>query len=64
MEQPSYLHAVQQLAVAGEQAGVSVDEMIQLLSSGSSLDSVVDLIMQRLESSEITGIARTTVSSH
>jgi hypothetical protein len=49
MEQPSYLHAVQQLAVAGEQAGVSVDEMIQLLGSGSSLDSVVDLIMQRLD---------------
>jgi hypothetical protein len=62
MEQPSYLHAVEQLAVAGEQVGLTVDEMIQLLSSGSSLDSVVDLIMQRLETQPpMSAIAKANV---
>ena len=53
MEQPSYLHAVEQLAIAGEHAGLSVDEMIHLLNSGSTLDSLVDLIMQRSEPERI-----------
>jgi len=47
MEKP-ILAAVTRLARVGEQAGMSVEEIIQLLESGVSMNAVLDLIEQQL----------------
>ena len=41
--------AIRKLALAGEQAGFSVEEMIELLNTGVSVESLVDLVCSRLE---------------
>ena len=41
--------AVGDLAMAGEQAGFSVEQMIQLLNAGISVERLLELIGQRLE---------------
>ncbi|HKU24224.1 MAG TPA: hypothetical protein VJQ54_02070 [Candidatus Sulfotelmatobacter sp.] len=41
--------AIEKLAIAGEQAGLSVDQMIYLLSSGLTVATLLDLIAWRLE---------------
>ncbi|MGA8489351.1 MAG: hypothetical protein WB711_02950 [Terriglobales bacterium] len=43
MPQP-LAHAVEKLARAGEQAGMSVEDMIRLLNAGVSVESLLDLI--------------------
>ena len=40
--------AIRKLAIAGEQAGFSLDQMIQLLNSGMSVVTLLDLIAWRL----------------
>ena len=40
--------AIGKLAVAGEQAGLSVEQMIQLLNDGLKVETLVDLITWRL----------------
>lgn len=49
MERESLVIAVSKLAVAGEQAGFSLEQMIQLLDSGFSVESLIDLIAWRFE---------------
>ena len=49
MERPSLVRAVGKLAVAGEQAGFSVEQMIELLDNGLSVETLLDLISWRLE---------------
>jgi hypothetical protein len=49
MERPSLVRAVSKLAVAGEQAGFSVEQMIELLDSGLSVETLLDLISWRLQ---------------
>lgn len=41
--------AITKLALAGEQAGFSVEEMIALLNTGVSIDTLLNLICFRLE---------------
>jgi hypothetical protein len=41
--------AIEKLAIAGEQAGLSVEQMIYLLSSGLTVATLLDLIAWRLE---------------
>lgn len=41
--------AVCKLAIAGEQAGFSVEQMIDFLNSGLSVEGLLDLIALRLE---------------
>lgn len=41
--------AIEKLAIAGEQAGLSVDQMIYILSSGMTVATLLDLIAWRLE---------------
>ena len=41
--------AVCKLAIAGEQAGYSVEQMIDFLNSGLSVEGLLDLIALRLE---------------
>jgi hypothetical protein len=40
--------AIRKLALAGEQAGFNVPEMIELLNTGVSVDTLLDLICCRL----------------
>lgn len=48
MERESLVIAISKLAVAGEQAGFSLDQMIQLLNDGMTVESLLELIMWRL----------------
>jgi hypothetical protein len=50
MERDSLVVAIiSKLAAAGEQAGFSLEQMIQLLNAGLSLDSLIELIACRFE---------------
>lgn len=40
--------AIGKLAIAGEQAGLSIEQMIQLLNDGLKVETLVDLITWRL----------------
>ena len=49
LENPSLLRAVGKLAIAGEQAGFSLEQMIELLDGGLSVVTLLDLISWRLK---------------
>jgi hypothetical protein len=49
MESQSRVNAIRKLALAGEQAGFSLGQMIQLLNSGMSVEALLDLITWRLD---------------
>jgi len=49
MDNPSLLAAIGKLAIAGEQAGFSVEQMIQVLNAGFSVEDLLQLIARRLE---------------
>jgi len=48
LEQAHFLRTVGKLARAGEQAGFSVEEMIEMLNSGLSVADLLNLITHRL----------------
>jgi hypothetical protein len=47
--EPSLVAAIEKLAIAGQQAGLSVEQMIDLLNDGMAVDTLLDLIECRLE---------------
>jgi len=49
VQNPSLLSAVSKLALAGESAGFSVEEMIQLLNAGVSIEALLQMIAARLD---------------
>jgi hypothetical protein len=49
MDGESLVIAISKLAVAGEQAGFSLEQMIQLLDSGLSVKGLMDIIAWRFE---------------
>ena len=49
MEKESLTVAIGKLAVAGEQAGFSVEHLIQLLHAGLTVGTLIELIAWRLE---------------
>ena len=49
MATPSLVRAISKLAAAGERAGFTLEEMIQLLDSGVSVQMLLELITWRLE---------------
>ena len=49
MRKASLQIAIEKLAIAGEQAGLSVEQMICLLNAGLSVATLLDLIAWRLE---------------
>ena len=49
MERPSLQSAIEKLAIAGEEAGFSIDQMIKLLNAGLSVEALLLLIAWRLE---------------
>jgi hypothetical protein len=48
MEQPVIVTAIEKLVRAGEEAGFSVEQMIQLLQMGASVETLLSLIELRL----------------
>lgn len=48
-KRPPLLSAINKLAMAGEQAGFSLEHMIQLLDDGLSVETLLDLIAWSLE---------------
>jgi hypothetical protein len=53
MTTPSLAASVYKLAMAGEQAGFTIEQMIELLNAGLAVDSLLKLIEQRLELSTV-----------
>lgn len=49
MHRPMLISAINKLAVAGEQAGFTLEQMIQLLDGGLSVETLLDLIAWSLE---------------
>jgi hypothetical protein len=49
MSKATLQSAIEKLAIAGEQAGLSLDQMIYLLSSGLTVATLLDLIAWRLQ---------------
>lgn len=50
VEKQSLRAAVEKLALAGEQAGFSIDQMIQMLNIGISVEALIMLILWQLDS--------------
>ena len=48
MENTKLMTAIGKLAVAGEQAGLSVEQMINLLNDGLTVETLLELITWRL----------------
>jgi hypothetical protein len=48
MERTRLVTAIGKLAIAGEQAGLSVEQMIQLLNDGLTVETLLELISWRL----------------
>lgn len=48
MENPSLVLAISKLAAAGEQAGFTLEQMIDLLDHGLEVESLLELICMRL----------------
>lgn len=48
MQNEKLVRAIGKLAVAGEQAGLSVEHMIQLLNNGLTVEALLELIAWRL----------------
>jgi hypothetical protein len=44
MPEPVLAHAVEKLVRAGEQVGLSVEDLIRLLNAGVSVGTLIDLI--------------------
>ena len=49
MENPSLQTAINKLAIFGERAGFGVEQMIQILNAGISMDTLLQLIASNLE---------------
>jgi len=48
MDNPSLISAVDKLAIAGERAGFTVEQLIRLLNAGLSVDALLEIIATRL----------------
>jgi hypothetical protein len=48
MHRPSIAESVYKLAIAGEQAGFSLEDMIQILNAGVTVETLLHLIERRL----------------
>jgi hypothetical protein len=51
MQQPTLIRAVEKLAQAGEQAGFSVEDMIRMLNTGLTVETLLDIIERSLQAS-------------
>jgi hypothetical protein len=54
-QNPVLVQAIRKLALAGQQAGLSIEEMIELLKTGVSVETLLNLICRRVQvETEIT----------
>jgi hypothetical protein len=51
MEKSTLQSGIEKLALIGEQAGFTVEQMIELLDAGVAVETLLDLISWRLEQS-------------
>ena len=51
---PNDLTSIEKLAIAGEQAGFTIEEMIGLLNSGVSIQTLLDMMALRLHGKAMT----------
>jgi hypothetical protein len=49
MQQPALVRAVERLAKAGERAGFRVEDMIQMLNAGVTVEALLDIIERSLQ---------------
>ena len=49
MQHPVVARAIERLVAAGAQAGISVEQMTQILHAGVSVEDVLDIIDKRLQ---------------
>jgi hypothetical protein len=52
MQKPALEQAIEDLARAGEQAGISVEDMIRVLRAGVSVETLFDLVEWSLQGSQ------------
>ena len=48
MERPSLAASICKLAMAGEKAGFTLEQMIRMLNAGISVETLLDIIEKRL----------------
>ena len=53
MARASLMIVIGKLAMAGEQAGFTIEQMIDLLNSGLTVETLIELIAWRLEGSQL-----------
>jgi len=58
METPALLSGVSKLAIAGERAGFTIDQMIRILNTGCSVEELVDLIEYCLQKQSVQHCAK------
>ena len=52
MARAALMNAIGKLAIAGQQAGFSLEQMTDLLNAGLSVETLLDLIAWRLEGTQ------------
>jgi hypothetical protein len=52
MARAALMNAISKLAIAGEQAGFSIEQMTDLLGAGLTVETLLDLIAWRLEGTQ------------
>jgi hypothetical protein len=62
MDNPSLVLAISKLAAAGEQAGFSLEQMIDLLDAGLEVETLLELICWRLRRSSVAAYRNQVVS--
>ena len=55
MHEPVLREAIEKLAQAGEQAGISVEDMIRILNAGVTMDRLLRFIELRLSGARVCG---------
>jgi hypothetical protein len=58
MREQGLTRAIEKLAHAGEQAGLSVEDMVRILNSGVSVETLLDLIGRLQARAQETRISR------
>jgi hypothetical protein len=64
MANPSLVLAISKLAAAGEQAGFSLEQMIDLLDAGLEVETLLELICWRLRGVPLPPRVTTRSSAH
>jgi hypothetical protein len=64
MEKPAIEMAVGKLAIAGERAGLTLEQMIRILNAGFTVEDLLDLIESRLQKQDTSLQQQSTSKVH